>query len=157
MKRWMKRSLVGLLGAAAILGGISAWAHEHHHHGWQAMTEQDAAAMKARVVEKVGKHLNLDAAQKAKLATLADRLRDQQVALTGANTDPRADMQSLVAGPTFDRAKAQVLIQAKVSAVTTKSPEVVTALADFYDSLKPEQQAKVREFMARRGGGHHHG
>ncbi len=27
-------------------------------------------------------------------------------------------------------------------------------MADFYDSLKPEQQAKVREFMARRG---HHG
>ena len=24
-------------------------------------------------------------------------------------------------------------------------------MADFYDSLKPEQQAKVREFMASRG------
>jgi hypothetical protein len=31
---------------------------------------------------------------------------------------------------------------------------VIAAMADFYDSLKPEQQAKVREFMARRGGRH---
>ena len=157
MKRWIQRTLVGVLGATAILGGVSVWAHEHHHHGWQAMTEQDAAAMKDRMVEKIGKHLDLDAAQKAKLGVLADRLRDQQLALLGAGADPRSDIQSLVAGPSFDRAKAQGLIQAKVSAVTAKSPEVVTALADFYDSLKPEQQTRVREFMARRGGGHRHG
>ena len=157
MKRWIKRTLVAVLGGAAILGGISAWAHEHGHHGWQSMTEQDAAAMKARVIEKVGHRLDLDAAQKAKLGILADRLREQQVALMGASADPRAELQSLVSGPTFDRTKAQGLIQAKVSAVNAKSPEVVTAMADFYDSLKPEQQAKVREFMAKRGGGHHHG
>jgi Spy/CpxP family protein refolding chaperone len=136
---------------------MSAWPHEHGHHGWQNMTEQDAAAMKARVIEKVGKRLDLDAAQKAKLGIAADRLREQQLALTGAGADPRADMQGLIAGPNFDRAKAQELIQAKVSAVTVKSPAVVTALADFYDSLKPEQQAKVREFLARRGARHHQG
>ena len=66
MQRWIKRTLVAVLGGAAILGGISAWAHEHGHDGWQHMTEQDAVAMKARVIERVGKRLDLDAAQKAK-------------------------------------------------------------------------------------------
>ena len=155
MKRWMKKSLVAILGATAILGGFSVWAHEHH--GWQGMTQQDAAAMKARLVDKVGRQLDLDAAQRAKLGLVADRVHEQQVALMGASADPRADLQALITGPTFDRAKAQGLIQDKVSAVTAKSPEVVAALADFYDSLKPEQQAKVREFMARHAGGHHHG
>jgi protein CpxP len=34
--------------------------------------------------------------------------------------------------------------------VQAQGPGVISALADFYDSLKPEQQAQVREFMSRR-------
>ena len=64
----------------------------------------------------------------------------------------RAEMQALVTGTTFDRARAQALVEAKTNAVRTKSPEVIAAMADFYDSLKPEQQQKVREFMAKRRG-----
>jgi hypothetical protein len=40
----------------------------------------------------------------------------------------------------------------KTSALQLKSPEVIAALGDFYDSLNPTQQQKVRDFMAR-----HHG
>ena len=36
---------------------------------------------------------------------------------------------------------------------TVRDAELIAALADFYDSLKPEQQAKVRELMASRGHG----
>ena len=151
MKTWIKRTLIGLAAATTLFGGLAAWAHNHHGHGWRAMTEEDAARMKARVVEKVGSKLDLDAAQKAKLGVLADKLREQRNALVGSATNPRAELQALMAGPTFDRSKASALIQDKVTAVTAKSPEVVAAMADFYDSLKPEQQAKVREFMARRG------
>ena len=151
MKTWIKRTLIGLAAATTLFGGLAAWAHNHHGHGWRAMTEEDAARMKARVVEKVGSKLDLDAAQKAKLGVLADKLREQRNALVGSTTNPRAELQALMAGPTFDRSKASALIQDKVTAVNAKSPEVVAALADFYDSLKPEQQAKVREFMARRG------
>ena len=150
MKTWIKRTLIGLAAATTLFGGLAAWAHNHHGHGWRAMTEEDAARMKARVVEKVGSKLDLDAAQKAKLGVLADKLREQRNALVGSTTNPRAELQALMAGPTFDRSKATALIQDKVTAVNAKSPEVVAAMADFYDSLKPEQQAKVREFMARR-------
>ena len=37
------------------------------------------------------------------------------------------------------------------TAINGKSPEVIAALADFYDSLNPAQQQKVREFMDKRG------
>ena len=163
MKTWIKRTLIGLVGAAAVFGGLAAWAHNSpYRHGWQAMSAEDAATMKAKVIERVGSHLDLDAAQKAKLGVLADKLREQRNALVGTTADPRAELQGLVAGNTFDRARASALIQEKLAAVNTKSPEVVTAMADFYDSLKPEQQAKLREFMARhhgheRGHGHDHG
>ena len=151
MKTWIKRTLIGLFGASVLFGGFAAFAHRHHGHGWRNLSEADAAQMKARVVERVGSKLDLDAAQKAKLGVLADKLREQRNALVGSTTDPRAEMQSLVAGPTFDRAKASALIEAKVAAVNTKSPELVTAMADFYDALKPEQQTKLREMLNRRG------
>ena len=149
-KRWIKRGLCGLIGAAALFGTFAAFSHHgHHRFGWQAMSEEDAAKMKARVVEKVGAKLELDEAQKAKLGVLADKLREQRKVFVGETKDPRAELQSLIAGPSFDRNKAQVLVQAKTQAVQVGSPEVIAALADFYDSLKPEQQAKVREFMQR--------
>jgi Spy/CpxP family protein refolding chaperone len=155
MKRWIKRTLIGIFGASVVLGGMAACSHHRYaSHGWHAMNEADAAAMQAKVVERIGSRLDLDEAQKAKLAILADKLHEQRKALLGNTPDPRAELAALTAGPSFDRARAKALIEAKTGAITTKSPEVIAALGDFYDSLKPEQQAKVREFMAKRG---HHG
>ena len=152
MKRWIKRTLIAVFGFTALFGGIAAFA-QHRHHEWRTMSAEDAAAMKTRMVDKVGKRLDLDAAQKAKLGALADAMQAQHAALRGSS-DPRVEVQGLIAGNTFDRAKASALIEAKVSAVTTASPAVVSAMADFYDSLKPEQQTQVREFMQRH---RHHG
>ena len=157
MKTWIKRTLIGLFGATALFGGLAAWAHNHHGHGWRAMSEEDAAQMKTRMVDRIGSKLDLDAAQKAKLGVLADALRLQRNALVGTTSNPRADMQGLIAGSTFDRDKAKALIDAKVGAVNTQSPAVVAAMADLYDSLKPEQQAKVRDFLASRGRGGYRG
>ena len=75
---------------------------------------------------------------------MADALKAQRAALLAGTADPRAELQSLVAGTQFDRARPR-RFEAKTGAVRDKSPAVVTALADFYDSLKPEQQQKVRE------------
>jgi periplasmic protein CpxP/Spy len=158
MKSWLKRTLIGLFGASILFGGLAACSHRGHYGGYgsHAMSEEDAAKMKAKMVEKVGSRLDLDDAQKAKLGVLADKLRAQRSALVGTTTNPRAELQALVAGPTFDRAKAKAFVDAKTGAINTQSPEVIAAMADFYDSLKPEQQAKVREFMASRGRGWGH-
>lgn len=156
MKPWIKRTLIGLFGASILFGGMAACSHRGHHggYGWGAMNEEDAAKMKARMIEKAASRLDLDEAQKARLGVLVDTLRAQRNALVGTTTDPRAELQSLVAGPTFDRAKAKSLVEAKTAAITTQSPNVIAAMADFYDSLKPAQQAEVRELIAKRG---HHG
>ncbi len=155
MKPWLKRTLIGAFGATVLFGGIAACAHRAQHgYGWHAMNDEDAAKMKARLIDKAGSRLDLDDAQKAKLGVLADKLHAQRNALVGSGTDPRAELQQLVAGATFDRAKAKALLDAKTGAITSQSPELIAAIGDFYDSLKPEQQAKLRDFMARRG---HHG
>ncbi len=149
MKRWLKRTLIGVFGASVLFGGLAACSHRSHH-GWGAhgMSDEDHARMHARMIDRVASRLDLDEAQKAKLGVVAERLHAGRQALRG-DTDPRADVQALVAGNTFDRVKAKALIDAKTAAVQTQSPEVIAAFGDFYDSLKPEQQQKVRDFMQR--------
>jgi Spy/CpxP family protein refolding chaperone len=147
MKTWIKRTLIGLFGASLLLGGMAACSHRHHGDGNWQVSEEDAAKFRIKMVERVGKELELDDAQKQRLGALADALRDQRVALVGTTTDPRAELQALVSGPSFDRARAQSLVDAKTAALQGKSPEVIAAAGAFYDGLSPAQQQKVRDFM----------
>jgi Spy/CpxP family protein refolding chaperone len=154
MKPWFqrhfKRVLFGLFGGALLIGGLSACGHHRDGQGW-AMNEEQATQARTKIVERVSKELDLNEPQKQGLSTLADKLREQRQALVGKTTDPRADIQSLVTGTQFDKAKALAIVEEKTSALQLKSPEVIAAAAAFYDSLNPVQQQKVRDFMQHRG------
>lgn len=151
MQPWIQKTLIGLFGAAILVGGLSACSGGHHYrHG--PMDAERIAEVRGKVLERVGSKLDLNAAQKQKLATLADKLQAQRAAFVGQAGDPRAEVQALVAGEKFDRARAQALLDEKLRAVQTGSPEVLAAMADFYDSLDPAQQQKVRELMNKRRG-----
>ena len=149
MKPWIKRTLFGLFGATLLAGGLAACSG--HRHGWN-MTEADSTEFRAKMIERAGKKLDLNDAQKQRLGVLADKLREQRVALVGKTTDPRAEVQALVAGATLDKARAQALVEDKTAALRSKSPEVIAAAADFFDNLNPAQQQQVRDFMTRRHG-----
>lgn len=151
MKSWIKRTLLGMLGASLLVGGLSACSSGH---GWRhgPIDGQGVTEMRGKALERVGSKLALDAAQKQKLERLADALQTQRKAFMGDAARPREALQALVAGATFDRAGAQALVDAKLRAVQAGSPEVIAAMGDFYDSLKPEQQSQVREMMRKRQG-----
>ena len=149
MKTWFKRTLAAM-GAVLVVGGFSACAGGGRHIG--PMSEADSAARQAKMVDYAGKKLDLNDAQKQRLSVLGDKLREQRASLMGASKDPRADIQALVAGDKMDRSKAQALIEEKTSAIKTKSPELIAAAADFYDSLNPAQQQQVRDLMNRKRG-----
>lgn len=148
MKTWIRRTLIGLAATATLAGGLAACSHGHHR-GFGSMSEADITQLRGRFIDKAASKLDLDAAQKARLATLADAMQAQRSALLAGGAEPRAELQALIAGTSFDRARAQALVDGKTAAVRDKAPAVVTALADFYDSLKPEQQQKLREMLAR--------
>jgi protein CpxP len=150
MKPWIKKTLMGIFGASIAVGGLTACSSSHHHRG--PMSAEKMAEVRGKVVERVSSKLDLNDAQKAKLNVLADKMEAQRTAFVGKTADPRAEMQAIVAGEKFDRARAQILLDEKTRAVQAHSPEVVSAMADFYDSLNPEQQQKVRELMQRRKG-----
>lgn len=150
MKPWIRRTLIGVFGVTALFGTLAAWGHAHGgwHHG------RGGPEARAHMIDMASRRLNLDDTQKAKLNALADTLQAQRKALVADPANPRAELQALIAGPSFDRTQAQALLQAKLSTVQTQSPTVVNAFGDFFDSLRPDQQAQLREFLARgpRGG-----
>lgn len=149
MKPWLKRTLIGGAVATALVATIGAVSAHRHHGGWPR-TDAEITQMKGRFVDRAAEHLALDAAQKQRLAVVADRLQEQHKLLRGSGADPKTELRSLVAGPAFDRAKALQLVQDKTVAVQAKGPEVVNAFADFYDGLNPDQQQKLRDMMDRR-------
>lgn len=158
MKPWIKtfarRGAVALFGIG-LLGSVAACSHgAPWGHGRGPMSDEDATKMSARMVERVGQKLDLDAAQKAKLTHLSEVLRAQRKVAMG-DKPPHEQMQSLISGNRFDRAGAQALVDSRTEAIRKASPEVIAAAGDFYDSLRPEQQTKVREFLQRGPGGHH--
>lgn len=146
MRPWIRRSLFGAAGLALVAASAGGCAYQRGWHG-------DPAEFRAKMVERVGGKLDLDAAQKQKLAVLAEKLQAQREALRAGN-DPRAQFRQLFAGDKLDQAGAARLIDEKTAAVKSGSPEVIAAAADFFDNLRPDQQQKVREFMDRRGRGH---
>ena len=156
MKTWLKRTLFGLFGTALLLGSLAACSHRHHHAG--SMSDADVAQLRERFIGKATRELSLNGVQVQRLGVLADALAAQRSALIADGAHPRSEMQALVAGAQFDRSRAQALIERKTGAVKDKAPAVVSAMADFYDSLQPAQQQKLRDFMAkRRGHGFGHG
>ena len=149
MKRWIRNTLIAAFGGAVALGGLTACGSSHHTRG--PMNAEQLAEKRGHVIERVSRKLELDVAQKQRLNVLADKLLAQRAALIGQTPNPRAELQALVKGDKFDRTRAQALMEEKTRAITLHSPEVVSALADFYDSLRPEQQQKVRDMTERRG------
>jgi Spy/CpxP family protein refolding chaperone len=156
MKPWIKRSLWAAGGVALLATAFTAGAvRGHAGWGWHSTAPEDLARMKAHLVDRAAKKLDLNDAQKAKLATLADQVQAQRSAWMAGQTDPRAEMTALLQGNSFDRQRAQAWVDGKAAVVKTGSPALIAAFGDFYDSLQPAQQQQLRTLLQRRGG--HHG
>ena len=150
MKPWIKKTLIGFVGATILLGGLSACGHRGGHERGP-MSEERVVEMRGKVIEHVSDKLELNEAQKLKLGVLADEMIAHRKAMRGDNADPRTEIQALVAGEKFDRSRAQTLLTQKTQVAQGDGPKMIAALGDFYDSLNPEQQKQVREKMQRRG------
>lgn len=150
MKTWIKRTLIGLTATTVVLGGLTACGSRGEHaRGW---SDERITEVRGKVVDKISGKLDLNADQKAKLGVLADQMIASRKAFRG-DSDPRTDLQALIAGNQFDRSKAQQLLDQKLQAAQGNGPQMLSAFGDFYDSLNPEQQQQVRERLQRRGHG----
>jgi len=154
MKNWLKRTLVGVAVSAALVGSVTAYSQGPDFHRGPPPRPEEMAQHEAHMLEHIGKSLKLDASQTTKLKALADQLHAQREAMGGP--DKMHDrIQTLIAGPKFDRAGAQKLVAEKAAQIQTSGTAVIAAAADFYDSLSAAQQQQVRDFAAKHPGPDH--
>lgn len=146
MKHWIRRALFALFGVTVLVSGLTACGHRSHDMG-ASLSAEEYTQKRDKVVDRAASKLDLNEDQKKRLVVLSDKLREQRLALMGGNKDPRAELKALVAGDKFDQARAQAWLTEKTTTVQAKSPDVIAALADFYNSLNPAQQQKVRDYM----------
>ncbi|MDO4231181.1 MAG: Spy/CpxP family protein refolding chaperone [Lautropia sp.] len=149
----MKRAVLGMATVVVVATGMVACGGPRGPwgHGPWGGSDEDMAERRVKMVERISDKLDLNAEQKVKLDALADAMGEQRKALRGDN-GLRTDLGGVIAGNTFDRAKAQSLVEQKIAAVQAHSPNVLDRMAAFYDSLTPQQQQKVRDKLNR-----HHG
>ena len=150
MKPWIKRTLIGVFSASILIGGLSACGTRGQHGShWSA---ERVTEMRGKAVDKITSTLALNDTQKQKLGVLADEFIASRTAFRGKDADPRTEMKAMVAGDKFDRTRAQTLLDQKTQVVQSNGPKMITAMADFYDSLSPAQQKQVREKMEQHRG-----
>ena len=57
--------------------------------------------------------------------------------------------------PTLDRDKANAIVAQYVDKVNTRSPQIIDAIGNFYDSLTDEQRAELNGFLRHKMEHHH--
>ena len=99
------------------------------------------------MVNKISDKLDLNDAQKAKLEVVKTEMMKLRTQFDGDKAASEKKMLEIVSKPKMDRDALLNMINARTQAVSTNAPQIVTALGDFYDSLNPDQQKKVRDEM----------
>lgn len=97
-----------------------------------------------RHIEKLGKELNLNEAQTAKLNTVTETLRKGRETMRSKHDETRKTALALLDQPKLDRQRALGLVQQTTRDFNDHAPEMIAAAADFFDSLTPAQQQKLR-------------
>ncbi len=132
----IKAIIVGFLISVTLV--VSAFAGWGQHHG-------DSGICENRVIEKLTQKLSLNEGQveKLKFATLETtkvkkNMKENRKQVLGS-------IGEMLDQPTLDQERAISILKNKTQNMNEKAPQVVAALAGFYDSLTPEQQKILRD------------
>jgi len=136
------RYVVAILSAVGIAVTVAACGHHAPHHG-----PGDYAV---RHIEKLGKELNLNEAQTAKLNAVTETLRKSRETMRSKHDETRKAALALLDQPKLDRQRALGLVQQATRDINDQAPEAIAAVGDLYDSLTPEQQQKLRAELKER-------
>lgn len=136
------RFAIALLGAVGIAAAAAACGHHAHHH--------DPGGYAVRHIEKLGRQLDLDEAQTVKLNAVAETLRQGREVMHGKHLETRKAALALFEQPKLDRQRALDLVRYTTRDIDDHAPRMIAAVGDFYDSLTPTQQQKLREEVTER-------
>ncbi len=121
--------------AAAIAFGANAYAHRGAgHHG-------------DKMVSRIVKKLDLDDSQTAALKALQVEIQETRTLVKGDTTNMKEQINQMIGAESFDQGAALTMINQRAEAFQANAPELVAATGTFFDSLNPDQKAKVQKFL----------
>ena len=149
MKRLSKLLMLGT-GVVFLAGSVTACSHHYrspeHRSQW--------------MVEKMTKELDLNDVQQARLQVLNKEMQSTRQSMKQQFTDNHEQVLNLLDQPKLDQARVLGMIESHTRNINQRAPKLVSAMAEFYDSLSAEQQARVREHLREHqgthGGSEHH-
>ncbi len=140
-----KKIVIGALLSVVTLGGIATYASPFKHFGG-GMSENKAEFIMNRISDK----LDLTAVQKQNLVALKDTLIKQKEAHR-AKGDPREAIMDLLSAPVLDETKVLAMVEERTTQMHLAAPTIVTAVANFTNSLSDEQRAEIKAFAGKMG------
>ncbi|MEM7292364.1 MAG: Spy/CpxP family protein refolding chaperone [Pseudomonadota bacterium] len=134
-KKSRKKIIALITGGAILVGSIAAWAgvRSHWHHGDHM----------GHAVDHISEELELNDGQRAQLETLGHTLMSFKKTLRSG--DEVDIILASVQGSTLDQAALNSLIENKLLTAQAQAPQVINAVAEFYDGLDSSQQSEARD------------
>jgi periplasmic protein CpxP/Spy len=137
MKLTKKKTFLSIGFLIATIASIStAFAFGGHH--------KDPSKRADHIVEKVAKKLSLNTEQKDKLIIVKEAALSMHQKMHENKQGMEQDILSIVGDSTLDESLILDRINTKTETIRTQAPEMVAALAQFYNSLDAQQQETVR-------------
>jgi Spy/CpxP family protein refolding chaperone len=134
-----KRTFVYITGASLLALGVVACKHGMYYGSAEERGEW--------VVQKVSNELELDQTQQARLEAVKDEFLNMRRSMRSEREQTRADVLAMLQQPTLDRNRANAIVAQYVENINTRSPLIVDAIGNFYDSLNDAQRAELTAFI----------
>jgi Spy/CpxP family protein refolding chaperone len=109
-----------------------------------------------RMVQKVSDELELTETQQARLTEVKNEFIGLRKTMRSNREQTKTDLQAMLKQPTLDRTKANSIVNQHIETIHSRSPVIIDAIGNFYDSLDDTQRAELREFIEDKMD-HHHG
>lgn len=143
-----KRTIIYITGGALLTLGVVACNHGMHYGSAEERGEW--------IVEKVSKELELNQVQQARLVEVKDEFLNIRMTMRSDREKTRTDVLAMLQQPTMDRDKANAIVGQHIETINARSPVIIDAIGNFYDSLDDAQRAELRGFLEHKME-HHHG
>ena len=109
-----------------------------------------------RMVQKVSDELELTETQQTRLTEVKNEFIELRKTMRSNREQTKTDLQAMLKQPTLDRTRANSIVNQHIETIHSRSPVIIDALGNFYDSLDDTQRAELREFIEDKMD-HHHG
>jgi Spy/CpxP family protein refolding chaperone len=134
-----KRAIIIITSGVLLIGGVAACKHKMHSASAEERGEW--------VVDKVSKELELNDSQRIKLVEVKDQFIAVRKSMRSDREEARKEVLAMLKQPTMDREKVNAMVNQKIAIVSEKSPSIIDAIGNFYDSLDDSQRAELSEFI----------